>query len=522
MAKKNPSVLWTVEQSLAKAEKKKARANIGVDTLSSQSVASNAALTFVTQIAEDATTGNLSCKTANVNVLDTYQDNSSVPASGKAIKAAIDKLDLNNTLSDGYYYSGIKVQNGVAAFTQSAMDREPKLNSNSPVTSDGVAQALNAKVINNASLKIQKNSVDVATFTANAATDVTANISVPTKTSDLNNDSGFITSESLPSVGDGLITIQTNSVTVGTFTVNQSANKTIDISVPEYTAGTDVKISSQNVISSLHGLKSYSRTQSAGGDMVEDDLVQYTYHICPPTMVDNVKLNNVVYEYKVTDVTNCLWIDLRHVLTPDSDGYVTNMHYILDFTGEITDNSNPQYVDPNKDSILLNVGYGDPKAQIAGYSARYIPVKFGYKYLVDIYGNAAHVSLLGADRVQNIAENFGDVHEMLSTTPQTTTYTFEYNLDLSTVYHLDILTNALQAESTDKFQYRIAIGIPGAQNNKYLTGWNRVDSGKSIHQHLDFVSTNYSTRWFIEFDQANYPMATQTVNLMVVGTKERF
>ena len=48
--------------------------------------------------------------------------------------------------------------------------------------------------VNNATLTIQKNSTNVATFTANAASNVTANISVPTATSDLMNDSGFITS----------------------------------------------------------------------------------------------------------------------------------------------------------------------------------------------------------------------------------------------------------------------------------------------------------------------------------------
>ena len=48
--------------------------------------------------------------------------------------------------------------------------------------------------VNNATLTIQKNSTNVATFTANAASNVTANISVPTATSDLTNDSGFITS----------------------------------------------------------------------------------------------------------------------------------------------------------------------------------------------------------------------------------------------------------------------------------------------------------------------------------------
>ena len=46
----------------------------------------------------------------------------------------------------------------------------------------------------NKTLTIQKNGTNVATFTSNSNTDVTANISVPTKTSDLTNDSGFLTS----------------------------------------------------------------------------------------------------------------------------------------------------------------------------------------------------------------------------------------------------------------------------------------------------------------------------------------
>ena len=46
--------------------------------------------------------------------------------------------------------------------------------------------------VNDATLTIQKNGVDVQTFTANASSNVTANITVPTKTSDLNNDSNFV------------------------------------------------------------------------------------------------------------------------------------------------------------------------------------------------------------------------------------------------------------------------------------------------------------------------------------------
>ena len=56
--------------------------------------------------------------------------------------------------------------------------------------------------VNDATLTIQKNGVDVQTFTANASSNVTANISVPTKTSDLTNDSNFVdTSNSAVSSG---------------------------------------------------------------------------------------------------------------------------------------------------------------------------------------------------------------------------------------------------------------------------------------------------------------------------------
>lgn len=46
--------------------------------------------------------------------------------------------------------------------------------------------------VNNATLTIQKNGTNVQTFTANASSNKTANITVPTKTSQLTNDSSFI------------------------------------------------------------------------------------------------------------------------------------------------------------------------------------------------------------------------------------------------------------------------------------------------------------------------------------------
>ena len=48
--------------------------------------------------------------------------------------------------------------------------------------------------VNNATLTIQKNGTTIKTFTANASSNVTCNITVPTKTSELTNNSGFLTS----------------------------------------------------------------------------------------------------------------------------------------------------------------------------------------------------------------------------------------------------------------------------------------------------------------------------------------
>lgn len=128
----------------------------------------------------------------------------------------------------------------------------------------GVAQILNKPTIptvNNATLTIQKNGTNVQTFTANSSTNKTANITVPTKTSDLNNDSGFITNAvndlanytltsslgavalsnsytdlnnqpTIPTVNNATLTIQKNGTSIGTFTANASSNKTVNVTVP--------------------------------------------------------------------------------------------------------------------------------------------------------------------------------------------------------------------------------------------------------------------------------------------------
>lgn len=100
--------------------------------------------------------------------------------------------------------SGLEITNGVLSATgggtADAVEWDNVLNKPtfSTVATSGSYNDLTDKptipTVNNATLTIQRNSTNVATFTANAASNVTANISVPTATSDLTNDSGFITS----------------------------------------------------------------------------------------------------------------------------------------------------------------------------------------------------------------------------------------------------------------------------------------------------------------------------------------
>ena len=72
--------------------------------------------------------------------------------------------------------------------------------------------------------KLQQDTYNASTYAAAG--------SVPTKTSDLTNDSGFITASSLPTVNDATLTITKNNTSVGTFTANASSNVTVDITVP--------------------------------------------------------------------------------------------------------------------------------------------------------------------------------------------------------------------------------------------------------------------------------------------------
>lgn len=73
-------------------------------------------------------------------------------------------------------------------------------------------------------------------------------VSVPTKLSELTNDTGFITASA---VGNGTLTVQKNGASVGTFTANAKDNKTINITVPTSAADVSALPSSTKYAASM-------------------------------------------------------------------------------------------------------------------------------------------------------------------------------------------------------------------------------------------------------------------------------
>lgn len=187
-----------------------------------------------------------------------------------------------------------------------------------------IALTSDLPTVNNATLTIQKNGTTVKTFTANASSNVTANITVPTKTSDITNDSNFVASGDLatvatsgsyndlsnkptipaaqvqsnwtqttttavdyiknkptlatvatsgsyndlsnkptiPTVNNGTLTVTQNGTSKGTFTANQSGNSTIALTDTTYSAGTNIDITSNTIKTKTLGIEYIVGTQT--------------------------------------------------------------------------------------------------------------------------------------------------------------------------------------------------------------------------------------------------------------------
>lgn len=123
--------------------------------------------------------------------LDDYQ--------GKLTSGTNIQISANNTISatDTTYSAGTGLSLTGTKFSVDNSTVALKSDLSTVATSGSYSDLLNKPTIptvNNATLTIQRNSTNIGSFAANASSNKTINIVVPTSTSDLTNDSGFIAS----------------------------------------------------------------------------------------------------------------------------------------------------------------------------------------------------------------------------------------------------------------------------------------------------------------------------------------
>ena len=131
----------------------------------------------------------------NQNVLLNISNNN-LTVNGTEVALTTDIPDIStkqDTLVSG---TNIKTVNNTSLLGSGnlSVGTVTSVNNTAPVNGD---VTISIPTVNNATLTIQKNGTTVNTFTANSSSDVTANITVPTDTSDLTNNAGFITNSAL-------------------------------------------------------------------------------------------------------------------------------------------------------------------------------------------------------------------------------------------------------------------------------------------------------------------------------------
>ena len=128
------------------------------------------------------------------NVTDSFTTTSDfVEGSGKTYPAGTNVvcIDVGSSIYKWDVLSGIIDLSGYVPTSRTINNKA--LASNISLTASDVGALPDSTTIGNATLTIQKNGTTIDTFTANATSDKTINVTVPTDTSDLTNGAGFIT-----------------------------------------------------------------------------------------------------------------------------------------------------------------------------------------------------------------------------------------------------------------------------------------------------------------------------------------
>lgn len=178
---------------------------------------------------------NITISNDTISATDTtYTAGNGLNLTGTVFSADTDILQTKLTAGDN-----ISISNGVISSTGPTYSAGTGLDlTNSVFSIDDTIVALKSDIptVSTATLTIQKNGTDVATFTTNDPTPVTANITVPTDTSELTNGAGYQTASGVQSLIAGKQDILTAGNNI------QINNNTISATDTTYTGGTGIYV----------------------------------------------------------------------------------------------------------------------------------------------------------------------------------------------------------------------------------------------------------------------------------------
>lgn len=196
-----------------------------------------------------------------------------------------------------------------------------------------VALKSDIPVISSASLTIQRNGVDVATFTTDSATPVTANITVPTNNAQLANGAGYQTASDVQSLIIGkqdVLTpgnnIQITGNTISATDTKYSAGEGLNLTGTVFSADTETLATRDYVDSSIPTDISELNNDAGYITNTVNNLTNYT-----PT----TDLAEVATSGDYNDLINTPSIPTNVSSFTNDAGYLTNTNYATDTTGGV-------------------------------------------------------------------------------------------------------------------------------------------------------------------------------------------
>ena len=227
------------------------------------------------------------------------------------------------------------------------------LSSNITLTLDDVADGTSRSIptVNNATLTINKGGTDDTgskTFSANASSNVTINLGLSTVASsgsynDLSN------KPSIPTVNDSTITIQKNGTTVDSFTTNASSDKSINITVPTKTSDLT---NDSGFLTEHQDISGKQDVLTAGeGITLANDIVKTTgipFGVVDSTSTSTVFTVTVPGIYKLEDGVCCM---VKNGVVTSASGFTLNVNGL---------GAKPCFTNlaaATQDSTIFNVNY---------------------------------------------------------------------------------------------------------------------------------------------------------------------